>query len=454
MIRLGLALPAAFLAFALVFAVSGPVRGQESPSGVEGPTKQELDGAEFRLTQLEQKVKLARGQPIRLGSIEREALQRIKDLWDRFPQDSRVRALFERAQQAVLASKGGTTDLPTGALAYRENELKLKAMFLDVAEKEWNAYREKLAASGTLIERSFPPRTHREVSAEEMVGRPVILNNFYYPTNQFVDSGREFVSVGGRLRGYYYVEISNRAWLGAYEAVKRYRRFINRDMPEGMGFTIVGRITGLDLLVPQAGEEKTMPAFWGWTVEPVAIWVPERTFAVADPETELGGAFAGEARMEEVKSALYTVKEIPPDVTPERLVEIYATAIKEKNWPLFLDCIDPDSRQTAIAESLCLYHWDWHQYRFATFYCYVTVNPAKVRVVKGLDLSEDNIETAFLPPEKIEELKRRAGPTVWEAELTTQAYDVRGLQYGSPKPRYLRKHEGKRWYILNYPQPF
>jgi hypothetical protein len=362
--------------------------------------------------------------------------------------------MFARAQKCVMASKGETSDLPPDVLAYRENEQKLKAMFWEVAEKEWQAYLDGLRAAGNLLEAAFPPPSHRDVAVEEMLGKRVILNNFFYPTNQFLDGGREFVSVGGRLRGYYYVEIGNRAWLGAYEAVKRYRRFINRDMAEGMAFTLVGKITGLDLIVPQAGEDKTIPAFWGWTVEPMAILVDGRTFAVAKPEAELGGEFAGEATMEDIKSALYTVREIPDDVTPERLAEIYGTAIREKNYPLYLECIEPAYRQTPTAKSLCLYHWDWHQHRFANFYCHVKVNPAKVKVVKGLDLSDDNIEKAFLTPEQLEELKRRAGPTVWEAELTTLAYDERGVQYGSPKPRYFRKHEGKRWYILNYAQPF
>ena len=34
------------------------------------------------------------------------------------------------------------------------------------------------------------------------------------------------------------------------------------------------------------------------------------------------------------------------------------------------------------------------------------------------------------------------------------AYDERGRQYGSPKPRYLRRVEKGRWYITNYAQPF
>lgn len=45
--------------------------------------------------------------------------------------------------------------------------------------------------------------------------------------------------------------------------------------------------------------------------------------------------------MEQIKGPLYSVRSIPADVTPERLVEIFATAIQEKNLKLYLDCIDP-----------------------------------------------------------------------------------------------------------------
>lgn len=442
---------------ACVHALPGQPAGKDDAgAGAKsaGPSKLELSGARHRLDGLEQKVKLARGQPIKLGPLETEGLKRIWEMREKFPENAEVQDLFERAQKAVMASKGELMDLPKGATAYRENEKKLQALFEKEAQTEWSAFLEKAKASTKLVERAFPPPSHREVGVEEMAGKLVVLNNFFYPANQFIDGGREFVAVGGPLRGYYYVEISNRAWLGAYEAVKRYRRFINRDMPETLAWTLVGRVTGIDLLVPQAGEEKARPAAWGWVVEPVAIYVPERTFATADPQLELGGQFAGEPKMEEIKTSLYTVKAVPKDVTPEQLTEIYVTAIKEKNYPLFLECIEPGYRQTPIARSLCLYHWDWHQHRFATMYCHVKVAPAKVRVVKGVDEGEDNIENKFLNPEQVAELKRRSGKTVREAELSSQAFDERGKQYGSPKPRYFRKTDDGRWYILNYAQPF
>ncbi len=418
------------------------------------PSKLEVSGARHRLEGLERKVELARGQPMKLGPIETEGLKRIWDLREKFPDHAEVQELFVRAQKAVMASKGQMMDLPANSVAYRENEKKLAALFEKEAQKEWSTFQDKAKASGKLLERAFPPPSHREVDIEEMVGKLVVLNNFFYPANQFIDGGREFVAVGGPLRGYYFVAISNRSWLGAYEAIKRYRRFINRDMPETLGWTVVGRVTGIDLLVPQAGEEKTRPAAWGWVVEPVAIYVPERTFATVDLKIELGGQFAGESKMEEIKSSMYTVKAVPKDATPEQVAEIYITAIKEKNYPLYLDCIEPNYRQTPIARSLCLYHWDWHQHRFATMYCHVKIAPAKVRVVKGVDEGEGNIENKFLNPEQLAELKKRSGQTIREAELSSQAFDELGKQYGSPKPRYFRKVDDGRWYILNYAQPF
>ncbi|NQT85781.1 hypothetical protein HQ560_03395, partial [bacterium] len=254
-------------------------------------------------------------------------------------------------------------------------------------------------------------------------------------------------------RGYYFVELSNRGWLGAYEAVKRYRRFVNRDVPEGMKWTLVGKITGIELLVPRAGKKKIGPAHWGWRVEPVAIWVPERTFAVVDPDLELGGKFAGEDRVEEIKGPLYTVKEIPPDVTPKRLVEIYAAAIQDKNYKLYTECIDPARRKGKYGSDLLMYHWEWHQHRFATLYCRVTVGEPKITTIQGFD-EASSAEGDFLTKEDKEKIRKHSGPLVKAAELKTTAYDERGRQYGSPKPRFLKKIEDGRWYIMNYKQPF
>jgi len=158
--------------------------------------------------------------------------------------------------------------------------------------------------------------------------------------------------------------------------------------------------------------------------------------------------------MEQLKGSMYSVKSIPDDVTPERLTEIFITAIKEKNYELYLACIDPARTKTPTGRSRCMYHWEWHQHRFATFYCRVDVGKTDIRVIQGFDDSSDSLKARFLTPEEREKLKQHSEPLVEEAELKTTAFDERGKQYGSPKPRFFRRTEKKRWYIINYDQPF
>lgn len=447
MLRPRHALLALLVLGALLLLPSAPVLADD------GPSRLELDGARHRVEIFEQHVKLARGQPFDLGHDEKEALKRVGDLHDKYPDNPEVKELFERTRQALLASKGKNVELPPDALEYRKNEQRLKELFFEAAKKEWDAWREKALAAEGAITKAFPAPDVDQVSIDDLRGRTVVLEEFQYPTNEFKDIGRQFVFVGSGARGYYYVDLSNRAWLGAYEAVKRYRRFVNQDVPEGMKWTVVGKITDVGLLVPEAGEEKKKALSWGWIVTPEAIWVPDRTFALADPALELGGRFAGEDRMNEIKAPLYTVTAVPDDVTPERLTEIYATAIKEKNFDLYLDCIDPARRATPTGLHYCLYHWDLHQQRFAQLYCHVVVNPARTFVVKGYD-PDNSLEARFLTDEEKQKLRELSGPLVEQAELTTVAYDERGRQYGSPKPRFLRRTDKGRWYILNYKQPF
>ena len=418
------------------------------------PGKLELGGARHRLEKFEDKVRRARGAPFKLGYVEKEALRRILALKDKYPGDPVVAKLYERARTVILASEGKLVEITKAMLQYRENEKKMKKMFAAEGEKAWAAYKQKLAHAKKLIEKAFPPPSHEKIDMKKLIGKVVVLDQFNYPADEFTSMNRQFCFVGSGVRGYYYVVLSCREWLGAYEAFKRYRRFINRDIPEQMKWTLVGEITGIELQVPQAAKEKTLNAYWGWRVRPMALYVPGCTFSVADPELELGGTFAGEERMEEIKSVFYTVKKIPEAVTPQRLTEIYATAIKEKNYPLYLECIDPNRRKTKAGLSRCMYHWEWHQHRFATFYCRVDVDPASITVLEGFDTSADSLKGRFLTDEERAKLKKVSMPLVEQALLRSRAFDERGKQYGSPKPRVLRRIEKRRWHIINYDQPF
>ena len=390
--------------------------GQPTAKIKKAPTT-ELKRTEHYLKKFEFQVKRMRGQGFRPNWESKEALKRIKALKIKYPDDPAVEALFQRARTALMKSKGGFMEITPAMVAYRENEKKLQKIFADHALKAWQDYQARIAASKKLIKEPWPPASHREVPVEEMIGKYVVLDEFQFPTNEFTDMGRQFVFIGSGVRGFYFIDLNGRNFLGPYEAIKRYRRMINQDVPEGGKWTIVGRISGLELLVPQAGKKKTQRAMWGWKVEPEAIYVPDRTFAVFDPKNKLGAEFAAEARMEAIKSQFYTVKSIPDDVTPQRLLEIYATAIKEKNYKLYLACIDPRRQRTPLGSHRIMYHWEKHQWRFAKFYVHVMVDKAKTEVISGFD-SDDSIEGFFLDDAQKQALKKRAGELV-EIAFTT-----------------------------------
>ena len=96
----------------------------------------------------------------------------------------------------------------------------------------------------------------------------------------------------------------------------------------------------------------------------------------------------GRQSAEAWKKKLATVKSVPPDVSPEGLMEIFQTAIKEKNFELYQSCINPARWETPTGESLVRYHWDLHQARFQKQYVHAVFDKAKIKVVKGHDSRE------------------------------------------------------------------
>jgi hypothetical protein len=419
----------------------------------EKPPANDVSRAEFYLKKLEDQAAKAKGQPFDPTYDSRQALERVKVLKEKYPNDPVVEALFQRARAAFMFSKGEFIDITPEMLTYRNSEKKVSELFAREARLAWDTMQSEIKASKNPILKALPAPSPREISTQDIMGRYVVLEDFRYPTNAFVSYGREFVFVGSGSAGFYYVDISGRSWLGPYEALKRYRRLINSDVPEGGPWTLIGRVAGSQLAVPQAEKEKTVPAAWGWIVEPVALYASDKTFARFKPELESGGSFAGEEQMEAIKGRFYTAKDIPADVSPERLVEIYATAIKEKNYPLFLACIDPQRKATNTELSRIRYFWDLHQERFARFYVHVTVEKAVIDVIKGFD-SGSALDSFYLDEEQRNKVKAISGPLVEEASLTTKAWDERGRQYGSPKPHFLKRVDKKRWYITDYAQQF
>ena len=157
--------------------------------------------------------------------------------------------------------------------------------------------------------------------------------------------------------------------------------------------------------------------------------------------------------MAAIKDGWYTVKEVPPDVTPERLMEIFMTAIKEKNYKLYLDCIDPERTKSEDGTINVRYHWDLHQTRFHKEYVHATFGKAVITVQKGFDES-NQLENFFLDNDQKNTLKKISGVKIEEATVESKAFDENGKQLGTPHPHRLIRRGGGRWYVQDYAPRF
>ena len=407
-----------------------------------------IQQAEVYLKEFENEVKRASGATGIFRSKE-DALSRIKILNDFAPSDPRVMDLFERARKCVIGSTGNYIEITPDMTKYLENEQKLREMYCEKSEKAWNEliaqYRDKL------LEKVFPAPDVTEVSMDELEDKYVILDEVRYPMNQFMGVTGEYIDVGKRSTGMYFVRIDTRKWLGPYEAVKRYRRLVDSTMMEVDCWTVLGRISGLTMEIPEAGEKKVGGPVYAPVVDPVALYVPGHVLGIYDPENERSGYFVGEDEVAGIKESWYTEKSVPEDVTPERLVEIFRQAIKEKNYDLYVDCIQEDRRKNPTQESLLLYHWDLHQERFHGEYVHANVVPdaTKITVVKGYS-DDTGLESYFLSADEQKKIAERYGEKVEYASVQTVSFDKNGNQLGSPVRRNLIRTNGGRWYIRDY----
>lgn len=425
---------------------SAPAGAQEQ----QGPSRQALSAAEHYVEQLEQAVERNRGKPFEPRRYGEGAMTRVAALHKSYPDHPKVKELFERVRQALKASRGDVFEITPAMLAYKTREQELSDQIGAIARAEWQAYIERLEASGRLLGGPFPAADPAERgAAERMLMRKVVLDGFQYPLNEFTNSGEQHCFVGDAARGYYFVELSGRAWIGAYEALKRYRREVKDTLPER--WTLSGTITGSNVLVPRAGEAGAgAVARFGWLVEPEAIYVDGQVLARFDRGHEHGGSFAGEDRLAAIKGPLLTVTEVPDDVDPGRLVEIFATSIKEKNWALYIDCIDPGIKGAGPRSvGRMRSHFEINIRRFHE--TYVHVDPYEVgtiEVVKGERLEgKDDLEGLFLDEQDRKELVERADDLIEHIGVWIRMFDDKGKQVGPPKEVILRRYKRGRWHV-------
>ncbi|MBQ5756791.1 MAG: hypothetical protein IIV88_05980 [Erysipelotrichaceae bacterium] len=407
-----------------------------------------IQQAEMYLKEFENEVKRAQGATGIFRSRE-DALSRIKILNEFAPDDPRVKELFQRARNCVIGSTGNFTEITGAMTQYLVNEENIRRLYCEKSENGWKELTAEYADK--TLEKIYPAPDPMNDSMDEVTGKYVILDEVRYPMNQFMGVTGEFIYVGKRSTGMYFVKIDSRKWLGPYEAVKRYRRLVDSTMMEVDTWTILGEITDVTMEIPEAGQKKIGGPVYAVVVEPVALYVPGHVLGLYDPERENSGRFLGEEEVAGIKESWYTEKSVPEDVTPERLVEIFRQAIKEKNYDLYVDCIQPERRQNPTQESLLLYHWDLHQERFHGEYVHAEVVPdaTKITVVKGYN-DEKGLDSYFLSSEDQQKIAERYGEKVEYASVQTIAFDKNGKQLGSPVRRNLIRTNGGRWYVRDY----
>ena len=418
------------------------------PSAEEQAFQRRLKMAEFHLKNFEREVKLARGGDKQVWHEKDSAMQAVQELHVTYGEDPRVQELFLRARKALMASKGHIEEVQTAWTQYKRNEEKLRKIVWAEGEKAWKEF---LAEAGTnVIERVFPAPDPQKISFQKLEGTYVVLDDVRYPMNQFYGGNGEYIHCGKPSEGYYYVHLSGgRQWLGAYEAVKRYRRNVDSGLQDVQKWTLLGQITGLTLDFPDASADKIGNMYWGWVVTPVALMVPDHVVSFYKDGAPSSGAYAGEEKVDAVKESFYTVKTIPQNVQPKQLMEIFFAAIREKNFKLYQQCIDPKRQETPLAEDQLRYHWDLHQERFHGEYVTALFGEPKFKVVKGFD-KNNNYDSYFLDDDQKKIVEKGNGPVVREAYVESRAIDENGKQLGSPQRHTLIQRADGRWYVSTY----
>ncbi len=435
---------------ALAAALSALAIGA-SAAGDEAQRRRLVGQADYYVREFEKEVARQRGGEKAVWRTKRDALERVQRLKTDYPDDPEVDALFRRVKSALMKSKGDYTEVAAEWTAYKRNEEALRKVIADAGAKAWS---ELIAERGAkALKKPFPAPDYREKSVDDLKGTYVVLEDIEYPRRQFYGATGEYVASGKPSLGFYFVNIATRDWLGPYEAVKRYRRGVDSSLEDVQKWMVIGEIVDITAENPNPGEEAVGNVQYGWEVKPIALYVPGHVMAVRDDKGEATGRFIGEERVEAIKDGWYTVKEVPADVTPERLMEIFMTAIKEKNYKLYRDCIDPELHKSEMGADQLKYHWDLHQSRFHKEYVHATFGKAKITVQKGFDDSND-LENFFLDEGQKNTLRKIEGVKVEVATVESKAFDENGKQLGSPHPHKLIRRGGGRWYVTDYAPRF
>ncbi|MBR0198523.1 MAG: hypothetical protein IJQ34_10390 [Kiritimatiellae bacterium] len=417
----------------------------------EATRRRRVGQAEYYVREFENEVARQKGGEKMVWHSKKTALEKVQALKQEWPDDPDVESLYLRTKVALMKSKGDYTEVQPEWLAYLHNEENLRKLIGELGEKEWAAFIEQHKTN--MLEKSYPTPDSAQITIDELRGKYVILDDVEYPQHQFYGATGEYIHCGKPSSGYWFVNIATRDWLGPYEAVKRYRRNVDSGMTEVKKWTLLGEISGITAENPRPSEDGVGNLEFGWIIKPIALFVPGHVMAVYDSSAQSSGRFIGEEKVDEIKDGWYTVKSVPDDVTPERLMEIFMTAIKEKNFKLYRECINPDRFGGEYGNDNVTYHWDLHQERFHGEYIHATFDKATITTIKGFD-DDNDLENFFLDDDQRSTIKKFSGDKIEEATVESRAIDKNGKQLGSPHPHKLRRVNGGRWYVEDYAPRF
>lgn len=414
----------------------------------------EVDEANYLLTKFENYVGRLDGKEGTLTPDGKKALTKIAMLKKEHPEDPRVLKLYERAQSAARLLRGDRIQITQDILAYRDIEKKRVKMLAGLNQRAWLEYQEKLLSEREdVIANPFPAPNPENTQTQEMKNRPILLQGLQYPEGIFLQYGRQFVAIGDAAKGFYFIDTSSQSFVGAYEAVRRYQRQVASSLPKE--WIVSGRVVSPQIMAPGGGGSQDGQAYAGWLVEVDTIFVPENVFAQANKESELGGNFAGEQTLNEAFASLYSVNKLPPAGSgPEALLKVFVTAIKEKNFDLYKQCIHPEEQQTAVQQEWIARKWDMFQRRFTKDMVEVLIGKIdEIDVIQGgAEKEDEDILAEFLPDEEVKEVTDDGLPRSELVTLWLKLYDETGRMRESQKPLTLKRDEkiGEfRWFVYS-----
>lgn len=413
--------------------------GSLQPAAAEEVSAAEIARIRYELGKVELKVKEYDGQAFELSKYDKRAFRMVKDLATKFPNDPKVKELVEEAKKLYKAIKGNRFEVTPEMLAYRNRAAQLEDAVARAANDRWVELKLETTGGKQHIAKPLPVKLPPDVDSADMEDHTVIFENVPYEQSLFVQSGRNWIPIGDASRGYYFLSGSDHKFDRLYEALRRYRNQVKQDIGDSWSF--VGTIVGPDMLVPGGGKDGRGKPTLGWIVQPTAIYIHNTVLVELDDDSEHGAAFAGESNLD--KLIKYSVTSVPDEVEPAELIRIYVTALKEKNFDLHLECIDPGLRKVGPQIQGLRYNWEVQQKGLERIHAHAEpVEVGEIKVTAGN--VEEDLEDFFGDEET-----KKDKPAYKEERVivTVRLFDVNGRQ--TVRARYvtlIRRNSG-RWYI-------